>query len=145
MIQQVWRRFEMIVSFPEPDLKRVQQAVHALIGGKTANRGPWEEMLATVLQGRSFSEIERAIMAARRAATVTGEPLDKYLGDIIRNSMQQLSRSARAETARLLVDSETLSQRQTQELTGISRDTLRKMSRAASRKDKEDQQNGGTT
>lgn len=141
----VWRRFEMIVSFPVPDPKRVQQAVHAFIGSNTANRGPWGEMLATVLQGRSFSEIERAIMAARRAATVAGEPLDKHLGDIVRNSMQQLSRSARAETARLLVDSATLSQRQTQELTGISRDTLRKMSRAANRKDTEDQPNGGTT
>jgi SpoVK/Ycf46/Vps4 family AAA+-type ATPase len=142
----VWRRFEMIVSFPEPDPKRVRQAVRAYLGGKTTDREPWGEILATVLQGRSFSEIERALMAARRAATVAGEPLDKHLGEIVRNSMEQLPRSARAETARLLVDSQVLSQRQAYELTGISRDTLRKMSRAASRPETEkDPQNGGAT
>ena len=142
----VWRRFEMIVSFPAPDAKRVKEAVHAFLQGKVRDSEPWEQILGTVLQGRSFSEIERSVTAARRAASVSGEPLNKHLGEIVRQHIEQLPRDARAETARLLVDSNTISQRQAHELTGISRDTLRKLSRAANSKGNEpNRSDGGTT
>jgi SpoVK/Ycf46/Vps4 family AAA+-type ATPase len=142
----VWRRFEMIVSFPTPDAKRVRQAVHAYLGTRAGDGEPWQEVLAMVLQGLSFSEIERSLMTARRAAAVAGEPLDKHLGDIVRHSMEKLPRAARAEAARLLVDSQTISQRQAHELTGVSRDTLRKMSRAANQTEsKQDTLSGGTS
>ena len=124
----VWRRFEMIISFPSPDAKRVREAIRAYLGRQMPGRG-WEEILATVLQGRSFSDIERLILAARRAATVNGDRLERHLIDIVRDSIQNLPRPARIESARLLLKSGSVSQRQAYELTGISRDTLRKMNR----------------
>ena len=124
----VWRRFEMIISFPSPDAKRVREAICAYLGRQMPGRG-WEEILATVLQGRSFSDIERLILAARRAATVNGDRLERHLIDIVRNSIQNLPRPARIESARLLLELGSVSQRQAYELTGISRDTLRKMNR----------------
>ena len=122
----VWRRFEMIVSFPAPDSKRVRQAIRAYLGDRVKNAELWERVLAIVLDGRSYSDIERAIVSIRRAASVAGEPLDKFLGEYVRSSVEQLSRASRTEMAHLLVGSNVLSQRQTYELTGVSRDTLRK-------------------
>ena len=118
----------MIISFPSPDAKRVREAIRAYLGRQMPGRG-WEEILATVLQGRSFSDIERLTLAARRAATVNGDRLERHLIDIVRNSIQNLPRPARIESARLLLESGSVSQRQAYELTGISRDTLRKMNR----------------
>jgi SpoVK/Ycf46/Vps4 family AAA+-type ATPase len=124
----VWRRFEMIISFPSPDPKRVRQAIRTYLGRQMPTPG-WEEILATVLQGRSFSDIERLILTARRAAAVSGDRLERHLIDIVRDSIQKLPRLARVESARLLLESGVVSQRQAYELTGISRDTLRKMNR----------------
>lgn len=124
----VWRKFEMIVSFPSPDAKRVRQAIRAYLANNMLKDG-WEETLATALQGRSYSDIERLILSARCAAAVNGERLERYLIDIVRDFIERLPRSARVKSARLLVNSGAISQRQAYELTGISRDTLRKMSR----------------
>jgi SpoVK/Ycf46/Vps4 family AAA+-type ATPase len=127
----VWRRFEMIVSFPAPDATRLRQAVHLYLGDKVRDRDLWESVLSTVLKGQSFSDVERRITIARRAATVSGEPVEKYLIELMRDSLAKLPRSERLDAARLLVQSRALSQRQAYELTGISRDTLRKLSRNA--------------
>ena len=93
----VWRRFEMIISFPSPDPKRVRQAIRTYLGRQMPDHG-WEEILATVLQGRSFSDIERLILTARRAATVsgdrTGATFDRYRSRLD----QKLPRPARVES-----------------------------------------------
>jgi SpoVK/Ycf46/Vps4 family AAA+-type ATPase len=125
----VWRRFETVVNFPMPDPELVRAAVHAYLGEKVKEKGLWEQILTTVLQGCSFSDIERRITMARRAATVSDEPLEKRLGELVRDTIDRLPRIARAETARLLMEAPGISQRQIYELTGISRDTLRKMKR----------------
>jgi SpoVK/Ycf46/Vps4 family AAA+-type ATPase len=142
----VWRRFEMIISFPSPDPKRVRQAIRTYLGRQMPDHG-WEEILATVLQGRSFSDIERLILTARRAATVNGDRLERHLIDIVRDSIQKLPRAARVESARLLLESGAVSQRQAYELTGISRDTLRKMNRndTPSKKGSGEHSNGRST
>jgi SpoVK/Ycf46/Vps4 family AAA+-type ATPase len=128
----VWRRFEMIISFPSPDSKRVREAVRAYLGMKKPDE-TWEDILATALQGRSFSDIERTILKARRGATVSGGPLEDHLVDIVRESIEGLPRAARVESARKLLESNAVSQRQAYELTGISRDTLRKMSKESAK------------
>jgi len=127
----VWRRFEMIVSFPAPDSKRVRQAIRSYLGDRVKDHELWENILAIILQGRSYSDIERAIMMVRRAATVAEKPLENSLHDYIKTSIENLPRASRAELAHLLVNSKIVSQRQAYDLTGVSRDTLRKMTRNA--------------
>jgi SpoVK/Ycf46/Vps4 family AAA+-type ATPase len=141
----VWRRFEMVIDFPGPDAEQAQHAVRAYLDGVPERAAQmWEKVLATALQGRSYSEIERAILSARRAAAVSNQPIERQLTELVRSSMERLPKNLRTETAQLLIKSNTLSQRQAHELTGIARDTLRKHAREADRKDsREDPDNNG--
>ncbi len=139
----VWRRFEMVINFPGPDAEQVRDAVSAYLAGAAHDVQMWEKVLATVLQGQSYSEIERAVLSARRAAAISNQPIEKQLTGLVRDHIERLPKSARTEVAQLLMRSTALSQRRAQELTGIARDTLRKHARAAGRLNKEDAGNNG--
>ena len=121
----VWRRFDMVVSFPMPDEDAVRGAVHVFLGGLFADEPSWVEVLVHTLRGSSFSDIEREVMRLRRAATLNGSSVEDTLRDIIRGRIASLSRSERTELAVHLVRTERASQRLAHQLTGVSRDTIR--------------------
>jgi SpoVK/Ycf46/Vps4 family AAA+-type ATPase len=120
----VWRRFEMRVEFPMPADEAVRNAVQMFLG-KTAAPAAWKEVLAVALRGLSYSDIEREVMLARRGAIVQGEPLESALGRLVQNRVEPLPRKERGEIAMWLTEAG-ISQRQVHELTGVSRDTIRK-------------------
>ncbi|MBX3357313.1 MAG: AAA family ATPase [Phycisphaeraceae bacterium] len=122
----VWRRFDMVVEFGLPTADQVAEAVHQFVGDAMPHDAPWQHALGIVLQGKSFSDIYRSIIAARRAAAVSGEPLDHRLRGIVRQHAEGLRKADRIDLARILTQSDVVSQRDAHELTGISRDTIRK-------------------
>ena len=126
----IWRRFEMQVAFPMPTDAAVRQAVNGFLGAEF-QPGEWHEAVAVALRGLSFSDIERQVNSARRAAVVHDRPLDETLGRLVRGRIDPLPRRERGEIAMLLTEAG-VSQRQVHELTGVSRDTIRKKSRSAS-------------
>lgn len=123
----VWRRFEMRVDFPMPTQDSVRRAIATFFGpGKISPA--WLEVLAVSLRGLSFSDIEREVMLARRAAVIRGIPLEEALAQVVQNRVQPLPRRERGEIALWLTEAG-ISQRQVHELTGVSRDTIRKRTR----------------
>jgi SpoVK/Ycf46/Vps4 family AAA+-type ATPase len=120
----VWRRFEMRVEFPMPADEGVRNAVEMFLG-KTSAPAAWKEVLAVAFRGLSYSDIEREVMLARRGAIVQNEPLESALGRLVQNRVEPLPRKERGEIAMWLTEAG-ISQRQVHELTGVSRDTIRK-------------------
>jgi SpoVK/Ycf46/Vps4 family AAA+-type ATPase len=120
----VWRRFEMRIEFPMPTEGAVRQAVDTFLGPSKA-QGSWKEVLAVMLRGLSFSDIEREVMLARRAAVTRDVPLEDALEQVVQNRVEPLPRKDRGQIALWLTEAG-ISQRQVHELTGVSRDTIRK-------------------
>ncbi len=125
----VWRRFEMQVAFPMPTEKAVRQAVDTFMGNCDASQA-WRDVLALTLQGQSFSDIERQVMATRRAAVVSGHSVEQAITETLRDRIAALSRQERGNIALLLLEAG-VSQRKVHGLTGVSRDTIRKKARAS--------------
>jgi SpoVK/Ycf46/Vps4 family AAA+-type ATPase len=120
----VWRRFDLRVAFPMPTDAAVRKAIDIFIGPGDAPL-QWRDALSVTLRGLSFSDIERELMLARRSAVVHHEPLEDALGRVVKNRVDPLARRERGQIALWLTEAG-ISQRQVHELTGVSRDTIRK-------------------
>jgi SpoVK/Ycf46/Vps4 family AAA+-type ATPase len=122
----IWRRFETVVSFPLPDRDCIARLVMTLLEPHMPRAATWAKVLALALEGSSFSEIERDILDARRTAAVMETPLESSLQTCFHVS--ERSKPDRVALAKALVDGGLVSQRRAHELTGISRDTIRRHS-----------------
>jgi len=122
----VWRRFEVLVEFPMPDNGQVRRAIRQFIGEAPVEEVPWLEVLALCLQGYSYSDIQREILNARRMALLADGSLNDLLKTVVQSHIERLSRQAKIKIATELVQSNVVSQREAHELTGVSRDTIRK-------------------
>lgn len=125
----VWRRFERQVEFPMPDALTLERAVERFLGPDSNTATGWTRALAVALQGASFSDAERLVTGARRAAAVEGTALSHWLTKVVRDRSGALGRAARTELALKLVALGAASQREAYDLTGVSRDTIRKLSK----------------
>jgi SpoVK/Ycf46/Vps4 family AAA+-type ATPase len=134
----VWRRFESVVSFPLPEAAEIACLASALLASSTRTSNHWAKVLGIALKGRSFSDVERDILAARRSAVVMDKSIDEELLALIRSETR--SKPNRIALATALVESKLVSQRRAREITGISRDTIRSRASqsksAAARSDK---------
>ena len=120
----VWRRFELKVDFPLPNRTEAKSAIKQWAGG--VNNGLLDA-LAILFEGKSYSEMERYIMLARRSSTMKNEPLVEHLRSAMKSLADELPRKIRGELATQLVKSGQVSQREAHNLTGVSRDTIRKI------------------
>ena len=82
--------------------------------------------LAATYQGASFGELERAMMRARRIAAIQDTSTDNALISVARDRFQRMPASERGQLAVMLMRHVGISQRKAHEITGVSRDTLRK-------------------
>jgi SpoVK/Ycf46/Vps4 family AAA+-type ATPase len=119
-----WRRFEMQIDFPLPDREAVEQAVSTFLEMPDI-ADEWLDTLATVMTGRSFSDIERELKNVRRQAIVNRLTPEELFPQIVRAQIDRQPKSARKQIA-LNLASAGVSQRRISELTGLSRDTIRK-------------------
>jgi SpoVK/Ycf46/Vps4 family AAA+-type ATPase len=133
----VWRRFELQVGFPMPTDNEMRIAIDKFLGQSELGVD-WREALALVLRGHSFSDIEREVTIARRSAVVHDQAVERSVAALIQSRAQRLSKPERAKIA-VLLTSGGMSQRQVNELTGVSRDTIRKRSKEYLAKEKGNQ------
>lgn len=125
----VWRRFEMQIEFTLPELAAVKQAIRLFLGKDTKIDPTWETTLAELLHGKSFSDIERELKSLRRLAILDDCSLEELFPRLVRQHIEGQSKAAKKEIA-LRLSSAGLSQRTINDLTGLSRDTLRKIGSA---------------
>lgn len=119
----VWRRFETIITFPLPSTEAAESFIAAQLEKLTDNADHWARALSLVSIGKSFSEMDHDIKAARRASALSNGKLEEHLGELCRR--HDLSKTERIELASCLASDGLVSQRQASELTGVSRDTIR--------------------
>lgn len=119
----IWRRFDMAVEFPLPDDAAIHVFVQGMLHGRVCEERKWADILALAFKGRSFSDIERDLVSARRAAAISKSPVDDHIAALIKSD--QLTKADRIVLATKLVETGLVSQRAAHDLTGVSRDTIR--------------------
>jgi SpoVK/Ycf46/Vps4 family AAA+-type ATPase len=121
----IWRRFEMTVEFPLPSGEEIRLSLHQYLGEQDIDDGVIG-ILSQLYAGLSFSHIEREVMQARRRSAIQHDSVEDVLIDRSRENMATLPPAQRIGLAVRLVVELGMSQRRVHELTGVSRDTLRK-------------------
>lgn len=121
----VWRRFELILNFEKPNVDEIVKLTDMLISPYLKDHKKWSGILSYLFKGKSFSEIEREINLARRTSVLAEKPLGEVLQEYLTIN-NYLTRKEKIEFARTLNQSNILSQREVQKLTGVARETMRK-------------------
>ena len=122
----LWRRFDLVIDFKVPDIAAVKDATKRFLGADYALFGRWIDVLSFLFQGQSFSDIEREIHRLRRAVALGTASDSELIEDFIRARIQSLERQGRIDMAVLLANQTRLSQHSISDITGVSRDTIRK-------------------
>lgn len=122
----VWRRFDLVLEFPMPSAEELGKSISCLLSPALPKVNGWTRILSQVFAGVSYSEIERDILRARRAAIADDQDIESSLKQLIQSRITPLSSQKRIQIASDLVRSKAASQREANELTGVSRDTIRK-------------------
>ncbi len=121
----IWRRFDLHVHFPLPDAEHVAKTLSAYLKlDKSIDKG-WEEILTILFTGKSFSDIERNIMKIRRESVIQQKPMEELMSEYIRAHFDSLPRQQKTFLAANL-NRLGISQRKVQDMTGVSRDTIRR-------------------
>ena len=122
----VWRRFDVMLDFPLPEGELIRAAVKKYLGSDLEKAEKYTVALETIMHGKSFSEINRAVTHVRKAALIEKSKIEDKIVEFIRLHCDELDRKERHKLAHALDDTG-LVQRDVQALTGVSRDTIRKM------------------
>jgi hypothetical protein len=136
----LWRRFDLVIEFKMPEPATVKAAVKRFLGPDLPLFARWIDVLTAAFAGKSFSDIERDIQRFRRALALGTGSDAELIQEFIKSRVVSLERQARIELAVMLAKESRLSQHSVSDITGVSRDTIRKYtadqvgSRSASRK-----------
>jgi hypothetical protein len=121
----VWRRFDQTIEFPLPTQPEIAKNIEALIGSGQSDLQSAVDVLSQLLAGASFSDVSQHITRARRDSlmgeTTLGDELMQLAGRIAQNAPLPMKVGIAAELQR-----QGYSQRKVSEVTGLSRDTIRK-------------------
>jgi SpoVK/Ycf46/Vps4 family AAA+-type ATPase len=121
-----WRRFDLHVSFPLPDAEQIGRTIRMFAGESGGDfPTPFVDALVLLFRGSSFSDIEREVLRARRAAVLSERSLGQELMDLLAPRCGALERTEKMILAEKL-HLAGVSQRRISGMTGFSRDTLRK-------------------
>ncbi|HRQ04324.1 MAG TPA: ATP-binding protein, partial [Nitrosomonas halophila] len=122
----LWRRFDLVAEFKAPEPAAVKEAIKRFLGSDFALFGRWLEILAFAFRNQSFSDIEREIRRFRRAVALGMAPDADLIEEFIKARALSLGRQDRINMAVLLAKQTRLSQHSISDITGVSRDTIRK-------------------
>lgn len=122
----LWRRFDLVVEFKLPNPAQVKEAINQFAGKDTYFINQWLEVLTYIFQGSSFSDIERTLHRFRRVLALGNTCIDNFIVDLLQERIPDLDKIQCKTLAILLAEKTQLSQRSIAQLTGISRDTIRK-------------------
>lgn len=125
----IWRRFEMVVEFPKPDVDALRTIVERHLG-QAEQHDTWRDVFTLLFRGSSFSDVEQAIKSARRQSVVSDHNDDQAFRQLLNSRIDSISRHDKADLAAELVRKGIVSQREAYDLTGVSRDTIRKSMKA---------------
>ena len=124
----LWRRFDLVLNFEKPDSESIKEAIKRFSGPDYAIFARWIDLLAIMFKNESFSNIERSINKFRRSVALGISSDEELIGSFIKDGLSELDRNERKEIAVTLKRNSKLSQHAISDLTGVSRNTIRKYS-----------------
>lgn len=122
----LWRRFDLVINFKAPEMPAVKQAIKRFLGPDYALFGRWIDILTFAFNGESFSDIERDLQRFRRAVALGTASDADLIEEFVKSRALVLDRQGRIDLAVLLAKQTRLSQHTISDITGVSRDTIRK-------------------
>ncbi|MCW5257943.1 AAA family ATPase [Verminephrobacter aporrectodeae subsp. tuberculatae] len=127
----IWRRFDLVIHFKVPEMPAVKQAIKRFLGSDHALFSRWIDILTFVFHGESFSDIERDIQRFRRTVALGRASDTDLIEEFIKSrafvpGRTVMERQGRIELAVLLSKQTHMSQHTISDITGVSRDTIRK-------------------
>lgn len=122
----LWRRFDLVINFKTPEMPAVKQAIKRFLGPDYALFGRWIDILTFAFNGESFSDIERDLQRFRRAVALGTASDADLIEEFLKSRALVLERQGRIDLAVLLAKQTRLSQHTISDITGASRDTIRK-------------------
>lgn len=122
----VWRRFDSIVSFPAPQRGEIERAIYEYLGGEIEIGQEWIDIMSIIFGSMNFSDIKKRVMGLRRDSMMNNRAIGEVVEDYIRRFVKSLPHTDQISLATKLYAIEGVSQRRAAEITGVSRDTLRK-------------------
>jgi hypothetical protein len=121
----VWRRFDDVLEFSAPTASDRIEILKNLFGDDGKFPYDWIELLSSLWDGQSFSDLTRSVQWIRRRATICNSSVLDVLLDRIGHDLRSGSSHDRKRAAHLLAEAG-YSDRKISEIIGISRDTIRK-------------------
>ena len=122
----LWRRFDAVLTFNPPEASTTAIAVRRFMGPDLPALESWIETLAAGLQGRSLSDVERAVMSLRRAHALHHMSVEELVRQVVGDGAQTLTKGQRLELAVQMARTGQHSHQEINRLTGVARDTIRK-------------------
>lgn len=123
----LWRRFDLVINFKLPPPEGVRLGIERFLGPDRTRFEKWIEVLAFLMRGDSYSDIERTVQTLRRRLLLDEIGLQELMESYISMAAtQELDRSEKQKLAILLSERTRLSQHAISNLTGVSRETIRK-------------------
>jgi ATP-dependent 26S proteasome regulatory subunit len=118
----IWRRFDRIIEFPFPTEEEIERQLEGLIGDQLSQSTI--RTVSTLFKGKSYAEVAREVMRAKRQAVLNAEDLSILLTTLSapKERASQRNRLAWAQELR----SKGFSERDIAQRTGLSRQTLSK-------------------
>lgn len=120
----IWRRFERVMEFPVPQSEQIEDLLQRLLR-KDPGVTRWIPALTAAFEGATFADVVRHTKNVRRTSVVNQIPLEDAIKVLIKERFQSVSKAQKLNIARRMI-SNGMSQRQMSDLTGISRDTIRR-------------------
>ncbi len=127
----LWRRFDLTIAFKAPDTEAVRLAIKRFLGPDFSSFEKWVGVISYALQNQSFSDIDREMQRFRRSLALGTGSAETLIEDLVRQRTPHLERAEQIEFAVMLDSDTSLSQRAIHDITGVSRDTIRKHRNAA--------------
>lgn len=119
----VWRRFDAVLDFPLPANTNIEVLVRQELGADIS--ASWLKILANFYDGNSFSDVARHMRNIRRHALLSDQTLEHQITKTIGSEMRTLPKSSLKRMG-VQLEAAGLSQRLVSEMTGLSRDTIRR-------------------
>jgi len=122
----LWRRFDLVLTFKQPEMSAIKEALRKFLGPDQALFARWIDVLAFAFKGRSINDIERETQRFRRAIALGTASDADLVEDFVKAQALTLDRQDKIEFAVQLARLTRLSQHTISDITGVSRDTIRK-------------------
>lgn len=122
----LWRRFDAILRFPSTNPATIKLGIRRFLGRDADEFEPFISLLSDALKGSSMSDVERSVTTLRRRVLLKEASPAEVIVSMVAPHLEELDKAHRQTLAIELAKCKTYSHNRIMELTGVSRDTIRK-------------------